>query len=96
MSKEEIRIKLQNLVPRIEREFHANVEGFFGSRARGDERIDSDLDLLISFSDEADLYDLVGLGDFLEDVFRCKVDIISRRSLSSDLEPHVLDELVKL
>jgi len=96
MRREDIRATLQSLSAQIGREFHAGIEGFFGSRARGDEREDSDLDVLVRFGEEATLYDLVGLGDFLESVFKCKVDIISTRTLSQELEPHISEDLVKV
>jgi len=43
MSREEIRIVLQGLSAQVQRDFRADIEGFFGSRARDDARDDSDL-----------------------------------------------------
>ena len=96
MSKDEIIRKLRRLRPRIERDFKAEIEGIFGSRARGEEREDSDLDVLVEFREKANVYDLVGLGDFLEATFQCKVDIVSKRALGGELEPHELKDLVRI
>ena len=96
MNKEEIRTTLQDLQPRIEQEFRAGIEGFFGSRARGNATANSDLDILVRFGAKANLYDLVALGDFLESVFHCKVDIVSSRSLSKDFAEQINSDLVRV
>ena len=96
MSAEEIARKLRSLYPGIERDYRAEVRGFFGSRARGDEREDSDLDVLVEFREKATLYDLVGLADFLEQVFHCKVDVVSTGGLRDELETSVFQDLVRV
>src|SRR5258705_8661443 len=52
----------------------------FGSRARGDERQDSDLDVLIEYDPERlfTLYDLVRVGRLLEDLTGLKVHVATR------------------
>lgn len=80
----------------IRRSFKAEVKGIFGSYARGDFREDSDLDLLVDFDDGASLFDLVGLGQYLEGVLGCKVDVVSRRSLREEFRASVLNEMIQL
>lgn len=96
MDKEQIRTTLQSLQPRIEQDFRADIEGFFGSQARGSATEDSDLDVLVRFGAQANLYDLVALGDFLEGVFHCRVDIVSTRSLPEDFAGHINADLVRI
>lgn len=52
----------------------------FGSVARGDEGPDSDIDLLVEFSDDADLFDVEALQRALEDLLGREVDVVSHRS----------------
>ena len=80
----------------IRRRYKAEVKGIFGSYARGDFRADSDLDLLVDFDDGASLLDLVGLGQYLEGVLGCKVDVVSRRSLREELLSSVLNDMIQL
>ena len=47
----------------IRKNYKAEIKGIFGSYARGDFGVDSDLDLLVDFDDNANLFDLVGLGN---------------------------------
>ena len=80
----------------IRRSYKAEIKGIFGSYARGDFGADSDLDLLVDFDDGASLLDLVGLGQYLEEVLGCKVDVVSRRSLREDFRTSVLNEMIPL
>lgn len=49
----------------------------FGSIARGEATPASDVDLLVSFQDDASLYDLSGLWQDLQDLLSCPVDLVS-------------------
>ena len=80
----------------IRKNYKAEIKGIFGSYARGDFGVDSDLDLLVDFDDNANLFDLVGLGQYLEGVLECKVDVVSRRSLREELRASVLNEMIKI
>lgn len=80
----------------IRRRYKAEIKGIFGSYARGDFHEDSDLDLLVDFEEGANLFDLVGLQQFLEEKLGCKVDLASRRSLREALRPSVLNEMINL
>ena len=80
----------------IRRRYKAEIKGIFGSYARGDFHADSDLDLLVDFDEGANLFDLVGLQQFLEEKLDCKVDLVSRRSLREELRTSVLSEMINL
>lgn len=56
---------------------HASNVRVFGSAATGTDTTSSDLDLLVHFSDEASLYDQIGLTDELEAMLGIRVDVIS-------------------
>lgn len=56
---------------------HATAVRVFGSAGTSSDTIDSDLDLLVHFTDEATLYDQVGLTEELEHLLGIKVDVIS-------------------
>ncbi len=61
----------------------------FGSRARGDHRPDSDIDILIDTSPEAisDLYDYAGIKLLIEDLFALHTDVINRAYLKPTIRP---------
>ena len=80
----------------IRRSYRAEIRGIFGSYARGDFHADSDLDLLVDFDEGANLFDHVGLQQFLEEKLGCKVDLVSRRSLRAELRTSILNEMISL
>jgi len=93
---EEIKEVLRELKNVIEEKYHAEVIGIFGSFARGEDGENSDIDLLVRFSDEATLLDLVGLSIFLEEKLGKKVDIVSERALRKEIAPYVMKDMVRI
>ena len=63
----------------------------FGSRARGDQRIDSDTDILIEFDPAARItvFDYAGLKDDIAALFDGQVDVVNREALKSHLRPSI-------
>jgi predicted nucleotidyltransferase len=59
---------------------HAAV---FGSVARGENRPDSDLDILVEFEPQADgsIYEYMRLKDYIAGLFEGRVDVIDRDAL---------------
>jgi hypothetical protein len=59
----------------------------FGSVARGDNRADSDIDILVEFDPAAQItvFDYVGVKNFIAGLFRESVDVIDREGL----KPHL-------
>lgn len=76
------------------REHHASDPRVFGSVARGDDQPGSDLDLLVSFSDEASLLDEVGLRLALTDLLGVEVDVVAADTLRGKLGHRLLSEAV--
>ena len=62
----------------------------FGSAARGEDRPDSDLDLLVDMEAGRSLLDLVALGQDLEDLLHRKVDVLTDSSMHPAVRPHIL------
>ncbi|CAD6882339.1 Nucleotidyltransferase domain protein, BT0168 group [Methylomonas albis] len=77
-------------------QYHAVNIRVFGSVARGDERDDSDVDLLVDFMPGSTLLDQVGLIDALSLELGRKVDVVSGRALNKFLREKVLQEAVLL
>ena len=80
----------------IRQQYKAEIKAIFGSYARGDFHADSDLDLLVDLDAGANLLDLVGLEQFLEDKLGCKVDVVPRESLREELRSSVFSEAIYL
>jgi len=72
---------------------HAAV---FGSVARGDAVVNSDVDVLVELDPAAhvSLYDLVGIELRLAEIFGRKVDVVSKRGLRPGLDDAILADAV--
>ncbi|MDI1232126.1 MAG: nucleotidyltransferase family protein [Methylobacter sp.] len=80
----------------IAEHYHAVNIRVFGSVIRGEEREDSDIDLLVDFLPGTTLLDQVGLIDALSTALGRKVDIVSERALNKHLRQRVLQEAIPL
>src|SRR5471032_1630983 len=63
----------------------------FGSRARGDNRPDSDIDIMVEIAPEAHLgvWQYVGIVNYIEDLFPLSVDVSNRVVQKSHIRPTV-------
>ena len=93
---DEIREILRKNEDIIARDFKAEIVGIFGSYARGEQKKESDVDIVVRFKEGASLLDLVGLADFLEEKLGIKVDVVSERAIRPELKDHILKELVSV
>ncbi len=66
----------------------------FGSFVRGQQGIDSDVDVLVEFKPDCKTFDNFSqLALFLEGLFGRRVELITPESLSLYLGPHILNEI---
>ncbi|MCJ7578734.1 MAG: nucleotidyltransferase family protein [candidate division Zixibacteria bacterium] len=93
---EEIKKLLGQYKQELEEKFKVKEIGIFGSTIREEQRQTSDIDLLVDFKDEADLFDLMGLGLFLEEKLSQRVDVVPKRAIREEIKDRVLKEVVYL
>jgi predicted nucleotidyltransferase len=80
----------------IHRRYKAEVRGIFGSYSRGEQKAESDLDVLVAFDKGATLFTLSGLSNFLQEKLGIKVDVVSERAIKKNLRPYIENDLVKV
>jgi predicted nucleotidyltransferase len=82
MNRQDILDRLRQNEPAL-RERGVTHAALFGSRARGDNRPDSDIDILTEIEPEAvqDIYAYVGLKDYIAELFAGRVDVVDRKAL---------------
>jgi predicted nucleotidyltransferase len=68
----------------------------FGSVARGEDTLESDVDLLVEFDRERSLFDHIGLLQDLEDLLGRKVQIATDGALHPYLRDRILAQAVPL
>jgi len=67
--------------------------GVFGSVARGEDTEQSDIDLLVKFSERKGLLALVRLERVLSEAFGKKVDLLTEAAISPYIRDDILSEL---
>ncbi len=70
--------------------------GIFGSYARGKQKKSSDIDILVKFNPNATLFDFVGVGNYLEEKLKIKVDVVSEGGIRPELKNNIIKEVVKV
>ena len=81
--------------PIIKKRFGVAKIGIFGSYARGEERPESDVDVLVTFKKGQKTFDhYMDCKFYLEDLFGRKVDLVMKGAIKKRLKEYILREVV--
>ena len=94
MKRTEITEQLQHMLPLLQQEYGVESLSIFGSYARGEEQLYSDLDLLVTFSIAPGLLQFVELENKLSDALGLKVDMVMRDALKPAIGEIILREAI--
>ena len=87
--------ELRAMLPDLRARYGVEGLWIFGSRARGDGHLNSDLDLMAQVpAGRLSLWDYIGLEQEIEDRLGLDVDLVERRALRPEISPDVLFEAV--
>ena len=76
----------------LREQHHVRTLEVFGSFVRGEEKRDSDLDLLVTFDETPTLFSFVALENQLSDILGVKVDLVMKDSLKPFIGKFILKE----
>ena len=68
----------------------------FGSVIRGEDRPDSDFDLLVEVDEDRTLFDVIRFKQSIEYLLGRDVDVISDRAVHATLKEEIIDKAVRL
>ena len=88
--------KLKNRIIPVLQQHDVIHAAIFGSFARGEEREDSDLDILVELREGKTLLDLVALKLKLEEVLEREIDVVTRNALRPGIRERVLEEQIAI
>jgi predicted nucleotidyltransferase len=77
-------------------QFGVEIVGVVGSVARGEQRTDSDIDVVVRAVGKVTLFDLVRLQDALAGDLERPVDFVFTEQMAADRRAHIERDLVKL
>jgi hypothetical protein len=93
-SLEEIRKILTQHKVKLAEEFSVASIGVFGSVVRGEQERESDVDILVEFSQPISLFRYADLESALEKVLGSKVDVVTKSALKPVIGRQILSEVV--
>lgn len=86
--------ELKRMIPQLEAEYHVSRLGVFGSVARDSDRPDSDVDILVEFSETPDFIEFLELEETISATLGRKVDLVTFNALKPLLRDTILAEVV--
>jgi uncharacterized protein len=87
-------IELRRLQPQLRQRYPIRQMGVFGSYVHGNQRSDSDLDILVELGDGIGLLELVGLKQEIGDAIGLEIDLVTRDALKPRIGQRILSEVV--
>ena len=95
---EQIKSTLAEHKEELRQKYKIKEIGIFGSYVRGEQKKQSDIDILVEFEETTDLslLDFIGIENYLSDVLGIKVDLVEKHTLKPRIGKHVLEEVVNI
>lgn len=78
----------------LQRNFKIKQLGLFGSYVRGEQKSNSDVDILVEFSRTPGLFDFMKIENSLSSLLKKRVDLVMKGSLKPAIGKHIMREVV--
>lgn len=91
----DFRKQLENNMALLKHRFKVKQLGIFGSYARNEATPQSDIDILVEFSEPIG-WEIVDLQDYLTELLGHKVDLVTVKALKPQLKAEILQQVVYL
>lgn len=78
-----VQAEIKNIILSHLKEYDPLKVGIFGSFARGDNKKDSDIDILVEFKESPSLLTLIKLENDLSEILGVKVDLVTTGALKN-------------
>ncbi|MGD0405191.1 MAG: nucleotidyltransferase family protein [Candidatus Bathyarchaeia archaeon] len=75
----------------LRKRFRVRTIGVFGSYVRGEQKRQSDVDVLVEFEEPVGLFEFMDLEMYLTGLLGVKVDLVSKKAL----KPHIGERILK-
>lgn len=88
--------QIKNKILPILKEAGVTHSSLFGSYVRGENRPESDIDILVDLPSSITLFGFVGLKNKLEDALGKKVDLVEYKDIKPRLKSYILGEQIPI
>jgi predicted nucleotidyltransferase len=93
-TRQEVMVRLKSLKGELATRYDVREIGIFGSVAREENTMGSDIDLLVEFGSQADFFTYIGLWQYLEEIFGMRIDLVSKGGLKGRMRDAVMRDVV--
>ena len=90
-----IKILSEN-IEEIRKKFGVESLALFGSVARDEAKLGSDLDVLVTYIKSPGLFGFLDLKEYLEQLLSCPVDLVTEKALKKQLREKILREAISV
>lgn len=90
---DKIRKVIKQHKPELEEKFKVKEIGIFGSYVRGEQKENSDLDILVEFKEPIG-FDFIELAEFLESILEVSVDLVSKGAIKPKRWKYIQENLI--
>jgi predicted nucleotidyltransferase len=92
-----VETKIKNIILNILKDYNPSKVGIFGSFARGDNKSDSDIDILVEFKEPPSLLTLIKIENDLSELLGIKVDLVTTGALkNSRIKRSIKKDLINI
>jgi predicted nucleotidyltransferase len=84
---------IRNCKPEMDSRYGVQKVGLFGSFVRDQQKMTSDIDILVSFKRDIDLFEFLDLREFLQSRLETKVDLVMESALKPAIGKRILAEV---
>lgn len=91
---EEIKEILGQVKSLVKEKYYVSELGIFGDYVKGEVQENSEVNILIDYTEPPSLLDLVDMEYYLSDLLKVKTDVISKNGLKGKRRERILSEVI--
>jgi uncharacterized protein len=91
---EEIKAILGQVKSLVQEKYHIHELGIFGDYVKGEIQENSEVNILIDYTEPPSLLELVDMEYYLSDLLKVKADVVSKNGLKGKRKEIILSEVV--
>lgn len=96
MKRQQVLQQLQSQKKYLQETFGLTKIGLFGSVSRGDNKVDSDIDILFEIDDKKkfSMFQYLKLNKYLEENLHSSIDLVRESTIKEELKPYINKDLI--
>ena len=93
---ESIKRQLLQNKEELRQKFEVKTIGVFGSYVRGEQKLSSDVDIIVEFQEPVGLFEFMKLENYLSDLLGVMVDLVSKKALKPHIGENIMQEVIMI